>query len=102
VAVHNEPGNDSSSKPNQLGFDLGEAERPRGFEPDREEVRADLRHLLEQIRAATNAPPWDERTFRYNRIVFRQLTRWLPTDEAQQLCLTFEEEAKRIELLYAA
>lgn len=91
-----------SSEANQLGFDLGETRAPRRFEPDRDDVRTDLRQLLDEARAAIETPPWDERTFRYNKIVFVQLTRWLPDEEAEQLCLAFAEEAKRIELLYAA
>jgi hypothetical protein len=47
---------------------------------------------LEQVRAA----------YRYNKIVFPQMTRGLPDDERDQLCFAFFKELERIELLMAA
>ena len=45
---------------------------------------------------------WERRTYRYNKVVFPQMTRWLPDDERDQLCFEFAREIERIELLMAA
>jgi len=47
------------------------------------------------------SPP-NERTHRYNKLVFRRICRWLPDDEREQLCLKLFRELERIELLVAA
>ena len=69
---------------------------------DPEEVRAELVELLELARRALDAAPWDRRTHRYHTVVFPQMARWLPDDEAEQLCFAFAAELDRIELLLAA
>ena len=86
----------------QLGFDLGDKAAPKSYEPDREELRRELREVLETAKAATDECPWDERTFRYHRVVFPQTANWLPEAERDQLRLEFAREIKRIELLMAA
>lgn len=91
---------DSASK--QLGLELGDAEPPRSYEPNRDEVRAELTEILETARAAADEAPWDERTFLYHKVVFPQMARWLPDDERDQLCFEFAREVRRIELLMAA
>ena len=53
-------------------------------------------------RRALDACPWDERTFRYHKVVFPQLATWLPEDERDQLRFEFAAEVERIELLMAA
>lgn len=77
-------------------------EPPRVETVDPEEVRAELIDLLERARAARDAPPWDRRAQRYHRVVFPQMARWLPEDEAAQLCFEFLRELDRIEELLAA
>lgn len=86
----------------QLGFDLGDAAPPVSYEPDRDEVRAELTEILETAKAATDEAPWDERTFLYHKVVFPQMACWLPDDEREQLCFAFAREVERIELLMAA
>ena len=86
----------------QLGFDLGEAVAPKSYVPDPAEIRGDLELILQSARSVTAGAVWDQRTYRYNKVVFPQMARWLPDDEAQQLCFTFFKELKRIEMLMAA
>lgn len=86
----------------QLGFDLGEKPQPRGYEPDLDEVREDLAAILASARAVSEECVWDLKTYKYNKIVFPQMTRWLPDDERDQLCFEFFRELERIELLMAA
>lgn len=87
--------------PAQLGFDLGDKLRP-SYEPNLDEIRQDLAAMLDSARRVTAEEPWDDRTFRYNKVVFPQMSRWLPDDERNQLCFEFAREIERIELLLAA
>lgn len=84
---------------NQPRLDLGEKTPSRTYEPNLEEIREDLAAILASARAVTAEAPWDDRTFRYNRIIFPQMTRWLPDDEAARLCSEFSAEIERIERL---
>ncbi len=86
----------------QFGFDLGEKALSQTYEPDRAEIRQDLDDILSSARGVTAEALWDDRTYRYNKIVFVQMTRWLPDDEAAQLCFAFACEIERIEQLMAA
>ena len=86
----------------QLGFDLGETRKPLSIEPDPAEVREDALAILASARDVTADNLWDQRTYRYNKVVFPQMTRWLPDDERDQLCFEFFRELERIELLMAA
>ena len=86
----------------QLGFDLGEEPRASAYTPNLQHIREDMTSILEEARSATNTSPWDERTFRYKKIVFLQMAKWLPEEEAAQLCFTFAHEMERIEQLLAA
>jgi hypothetical protein len=74
----------------------------RGPAIDPEAVRAELLQLLATAQAARDAAPWDRRTHRFHAVVFPQKARWLPEEEATQLCLQFAEELHRIEALLAA
>lgn len=65
-------------------------------------MREDALAILASARAVTAEAMWDERTYRYNKVVFPQMTRWLPDDERDQLCFEFFRELERIELLMAA
>lgn len=91
-----------SDKEDQFGFDLGEKAPSATYEPDRDEIREDLAEILRSARGVTAEAPWDDRTYRYNKIVFIQMARWLPDDEAAQLCFDFRQEIERIEQLMAA
>jgi hypothetical protein len=86
----------------QLGLDLGDAPSFRPYAPNQDEIRTELRSVLETARAARDAAPWDERTFKYHKVVFPQMARWLPDDERDQLCFEFAREVERIALLMAA
>lgn len=86
----------------QIGFDLGETVPEGAFAPNLAEIREDLAGILAAAREVTPLKLWDPRTFRYNKVVFTQLTRWLPDDEAAQLRFEFAHELERIEQLLAA
>lgn len=86
----------------QLGFDLGDGPKPISYEPDPAEVREDALAILASARAVTAENLWDQRTYRYNKVVFPQMTRSLPGDERDQLCFEFFQELERIEMLMAA
>jgi hypothetical protein len=87
--------------PSQFGLGL-EDTRPDPTRIDPEEVRQELRALLELAKAARDEAPWDRRTHRYHEVVFPQMANWLPDDEANQLCFEFAKELERIEQLLAA
>jgi hypothetical protein len=91
-----------SSDTDQLGLDLGETPKPASYAPDLDEVREDAQTILVSAREVTADNMWDTRTYRYNKVVFPQMTRWLPDDERDQLCFEFFRELERIELLRAA
>jgi hypothetical protein len=86
----------------QLGFELGEAASTGGYSPNLQHVREDLKSILLEARSSIETPLWDTRTLRYKRIVFLQMAKWLPDDEAEQLCFEFTKEVERIEQLLAA
>ena len=92
---------DDLFKPRQMGLGL-EDTRPDPTHVDPESVRQELNAILAAARAAKDAPPWDLRTHKYHQVVFPQMARWLPDDEAAQLCFEFSIEAERIALLMAA
>ena len=79
--------------------DLFASEAPRGQEAASAEpdlVRARLLAMLGEARAAATAPPWNESTTRLYRIIFPQMSRWLPDEEAAQLRRDFEQELSRL------
>lgn len=95
--------NDQTDPPEgQFGFDLGEAPANASYQPNLAEIREDLAAILADARNVTVEAPWDHRTFRYNKVVFTQMSRWLPDEEAEQLCFEFAREIERIEQLLAA
>jgi len=67
-------------------------ETPRQEIVDPDEVRAELVEILAIARTARDAAPLDRRTQRYHRVVFPRVARWLPKDEAAQLCFKFARE----------
>ena len=87
--------------PAQLGLGL-EDTRPDPTYVDPQEVREELNAVLAAARAMTAESLWDRRTYRYNKVVFPQMSRWLPDEEREQLCFEFFRELERIELLMAA
>jgi hypothetical protein len=87
--------------PAQLGLALEET-RPDPTMVDPQEIREELQAVLALARAARDQAPWDRRTHRFHQVVFPQMARWLPDDEAAQLCFEFRHEIARIEHLLAA
>jgi hypothetical protein len=77
-------------------------ELPRDETVNPEEVRAELLEILRIAREARDEAPWDRRTHQFHAVVFPQMARWLPHEEAEQLCLQFEAELERLEGLLAA
>ena len=64
--------------------------------PDPEAVRRRLHAVIDKARAAEKMP-WSEREVRMWQTVFPNMTKWLPEDEAAQLCFAFDAEMKRLE-----
>lgn len=94
--------NDTPSAPDQLGFGFAEERPSTAWTPDPDEVREDAAAILASARAVTADNLWDMRTYRYNKVVFPQMTKWLPDEERDQLCFEFFRELERIEQLMAA
>lgn len=69
---------------------------------DPNQVRAELHEMLASARSVTAEAMWNQKTYRFNKVVFPQMSRWLPDDERAQLCFEFFKELERIELLMAA
>lgn len=89
--------------PSQLGLDFGPTPQARASElPDPNQIRDELHGILAIARRALDACPWDERTFKYHKVVFPQMANWLPEDERDQLRFEFAQEVERIEQLLAA
>lgn len=68
---------------------------PRGFAADPETVRQEFHRLLNRMKASASLP-WPQSETRYHQTVFPQMARWLPDDEAAQLCFDFETELQRL------
>ena len=62
---------------------------------DPEKVRAELQLILAEARAAKTLP-WPQARLKYHQMVFPQMSRWLPDEEAAQLCFEFETEVRRL------
>ena len=76
--------------------DLFDENRPPvTYRADPEKVRLELKALLEKAKAASSLP-WSREDLRYHQTVFPQMSRWLPDEEAAQLCLEFDQELKRL------
>ena len=63
--------------------------------PKPDEVRAKLRLVLSEVKAAESMP-WDERKTRRWQTIFPQMANWLPDDERDQLCFEFAQEIERL------
>ncbi len=68
---------------------------PALFHADPDKVRLDLHAMLARLRAAEKLP-WSREDARYHQTVFPQMSRWLPEDEAAQLCFEFEKQMTRL------
>src|SRR5262245_23048183 len=74
--------------------DRMQAPRQRSL-PDPETVRLRLKSLLEKVRSAEKMP-WSERDARMWQTVFPNMAKWLPEDEADQLCFEFAHQMERL------
>lgn len=63
--------------------------------PDPETVRSRLKSILEKARSAEKMP-WPEREVRMWQTVFPNMAKWLPKEEADQLCFEFAQEMERL------
>jgi hypothetical protein len=76
--------------------DLFGAEASPAYRPDPDKVRARLYRILAEARAAQMVP-WEPTRVSLYRIIFPQMTLWLPEDEGAQLRLEFEAEMTRLQ-----
>lgn len=82
-------------------FGEGEDRMPLALQPDiapdPERVRRRLHAVLETARAAPETP-WPEKKQRVWQIVFPNMAKWLPEEEADQLRFEFAQEIARLGL----
>lgn len=69
---------------------------PAVFRADPDKVRARLKAIVAEARAA-DILPWDREQLRLYRTIVPQMTLWLPQDEAAQWRFDFESEMERLE-----
>lgn len=67
------------------------------FRADPEKIGGRLHALLETARKAESMP-WSEKDARVWQIVFPNMAKWLPEDEADQLRFEFAQEIERLKL----
>lgn len=70
-------------------------QEPVLFRADPDKVRHELTAILEQAKNSSRLP-WSQEALRYHQTVFPQMSRWLPEDEAEQLCFEFAQEIERL------
>ena len=68
---------------------------PVYYHGDPERVRARLKRLIAEARAASTIP-WDQDSVRLYRKIVPQMSLWLPDEEGRQFVLEFEEEMVRL------
>lgn len=80
-------------------FGEGEGRMPHlaqpDIAPDPDRVRRRLHAVLERARAAPDKP-WPEKKQRVWQIVFPNMAKWLPDEEADQLRFEFAREIERL------
>ncbi len=65
------------------------------YRPNLDKVRARLEKLLAEARAAETIP-WESSQLSLYRLIYPQMTLWLPEDEAAQYRLAFDAEMARL------
>ncbi len=65
---------------------------------DPAKIRLWLQSMLADLSSAESGSPWPHETLRLNRVIFPQMSNWLPPEERQQLCFAFENELKRLNI----
>lgn len=94
-------GNDAAFNVATGQGDLFAAHRPQipvVAQPDLAVVRQKLEALLEDLSRAESGSPWDERDTLKYLILFPQMSRALPPDEAGALRAAFDHECARLGL----
>ncbi len=76
--------------------DLFGGPAPPVYRPDPDKVRVRLNKILAEARAAQTLP-WEPSRLSLYRIIFPQMSLWLPEEEAAQLRFAFETELARFE-----
>lgn len=66
------------------------------YQPNPDEVRAELQRILAEARAAKSLP-WEPRRTALYQTIFPQMTRCLPDDEGAQLRFEFETQLARLD-----
>jgi hypothetical protein len=65
------------------------------YQPNLDKVRARLEKLLAEVRAAETMP-WESSQLSLYRLIYPQMTLWLPEDEGAQYRLAFDAEMARL------
>jgi hypothetical protein len=92
MARHNQPDLFGDSQAELLDSDAA----PVAYQPDPDRVRARLRRILGEARAARTLP-WDRSRADLYRTIVPQMTLSLPEEEAAQWRFDFEAEMERLE-----
>ena len=82
--------------PDRRQLDMFGSPAPQNYDPDPEDVRAELIDILAKARAAPQVP-WPAKEASYWHTVFPQMANWLPAEEAAQLRFEFATEIARLE-----
>ncbi len=75
-------------------FENYQAENSLPQEPDPDQIRVRLHNILKVLRGADTFP-WSEAELRSWRIVFPNMTKWLPEEERADLRKEFFAELER-------
>lgn len=70
-------------------------QEPASYKPNPDRVRSKLNAVLAEMRAAQSMP-WDRKKRAYHQMLFPQMTRSLPEDEAAELRFAFDTEWQRL------
>jgi hypothetical protein len=71
-------------------------DRPRVSERSMpEDARERMQEILRQARSASTLP-WDDRTTAIYEVIFPQMSKWLPPEEAAELLSEFKAEVARL------
>jgi hypothetical protein len=81
-------------EPTEQG-ELFNAPSARVYRPNLDKVRARLEKLLAEVSAAETMP-WESSQLSLYRLIYPQMTLWLPDEEAAQYRLAFDAEMARL------